>query len=293
MTAINQYNKCDGFTKYVNKMNNNQMNGSCGAVYIGTNEEGRQETFDCLATSTAKPNACHIGFSSWFNFDIIVKRKSSRAILIDFNPNTKSFLLETLNCVITSDNRSVFSDKMYNYIKNNEGKFSINCSEGIEGRVYENSLEVADEVYCESKIPGNWLNTDEGFNYIKKLASEGKISVITEDIGSHEKFKRISNIIDENGYSIDTLYVSNISKYMSSKESKENFVKSVNHLSGAETKIIHCVPWNLEQKVIEVEKLSDVDAEGRKVNKNLLFSNFLDAYCSRKGFKGFGQQYNF
>jgi hypothetical protein len=286
MTTINQYNnKCNGFTKYINnKMNNGEMNGSCGDVYIGTNEEDRQKTFDCLATNSANPQSCHVGFSSWFNFDIIVKRQSSQAILIDFNPNTKSFLVETLNCVITSENRSKFSDKMYQYVKNNQKQFSNNVCAGDEQIFYENCEEIEDEVYCESKIPGSWLNSDEGFNYIKKLANEGKIAIITEDICSHEKFSRISNVISENGYSIDTLYVSNIAKYMTTDESKEAFVKSVNCLSGAKTKIIHCSPHDLEQKVIDVEKIVDTDLEGRKVSQKMLFPNFMDAFRMSKTF---------
>lgn len=285
MTPINQYStKCDTFTKYINKMTDDKINGSSGNVYIGTNEDDRQATFDCLATSSANPNSCHIGFSSWFNFDIIVKRQSSRAILIDFNPNTKSFLVETLNCVITSKNRSEFSDKIHRYIENNSEKFSNNVSEGAERVFYEDCECTADEVYAEANIQGTWLNSDEGFNYIKKLAMEGKISIITEDICSPEKFKRIANVINENGYNVDTLYISNISRYMNSNESKEAFVKSVNCLSGAKTKIIHCSPHDLEQKVIDVEKIADTNSEGEKVSQKMLFPSFHEAFTTSKKF---------
>jgi hypothetical protein len=71
---------------------------------------------------------------------------------------------------------------------------------------------------------------------------------------------------------------------MTTDESKEAFVKSVNCLSGAKTKIIHCSPHDLEQKVIDVEKIVDTDLEGRKVSQKMLFPNFMDAFRMSKEF---------
>ncbi len=256
MISTNYLDRCDAITQGINAMNNTAINGECDGVYVGTNEYDREVTFECLANATAIPQSCHIGFSSWFNFDIIIARKSSRAILIDFNPNTKTFLVETLNQVVTSENRTDFADKIREYIRLNESKFALNCN--VQEYDYSHCTFPYEEVQCELNIPGNWLNTDEGFDYIKKLANEGKIAVITEDISSHEALEKISRVVKENKYVIDTLYVANISQYF--KGNEECFVNSIHLLSCDETKIVHC-PDSLVQKVIE----------GKNVSRELLF----------------------
>lgn len=271
MNQVNYYSRCDGFTKYVNKLSSNKVNGSVVGVYIGTNETNRKGTFDCLGSSVASSDSCHIGFSSWFNFDIIAKRRSCRAVLIDFNPNTTAFMVKTLDCVVSSNNRMEFANKIYQYISDNESNFTQNFNED-----YDECDGTQDEVWCELKVDGGWLNSDEGFNYIRKMALEGKIAVITEDIRSYEKFKRLSNVICENGFRVDTLYMSNICKYMSAKIDKESYVKSVNCLSGSETKIIHCL-YDLDQRVIEVDKLK-IESQDQRIGENLLIPRSFEEH---------------
>ncbi len=263
MNPVNYVSRCDSFTKVVNKLSSNEVNGCVTGVYIGTNETNRIGTFDSLKKSPVISDSCHVGFSSWFNFDVIIKRQSARAVLIDFNPNTTAFMIKTLDCVVSSKNRMEFADKIIRYISGNAPKFSLNFNEG-----YHECVGPQDEVWCELKIDQGWLSSDEGFNYIRKIALEGKIAVITEDVRSHEKFKRLANVIRENGFIVDTLYLSNISKYMPEKEDKESYVKTVNYLSGSETKIIHSL-HDLEQEVIEVNKL-ELKSQDQRIGESLL-----------------------
>ncbi len=256
----------DQFTHLINAMNNDEMNGECDGVYIGTNEPNAEDTFECLSEKhPAISQSCHVGFSSWFNFDIIVNRQPCRAILIDFNPSTKAFLSETLNCVVSSNDRNEFADKICQYIANNESKFVHNCNIYL----YGDCEDLQAEVRCEFNIPGSWLSSDDGFNTIKKLASEGKIAIITEDIRAYEKLGKISDAIKENGYVVDTLYLSNIGKYMNTEEDKNNFAKSVNCLSSDQTKIIYCQAHLLDQEVLEVGTILNVDQRGQRVSQSL------------------------
>lgn len=281
MISTNYAHNCDSLTQYINKMSNSEINGNCADVYIGSNEEDRQETFNSLANSLPTTTSCHIGFSSWFNFDIIFKRKSSRAVLIDFNPRTKAFLQETLNLVMTSGDRNEFAGRISQHIAKDKYNYSPNVSEEVEY-----SYQPEEEVFVEQTIPNNWLNSDEGFNYIKTLAKEGKIAIITENICSDEKMKRISSVIKENGYFVDTLYVSNIAKYMTTETDRNFYIRSINHLSGSKTKIIH-VPSeryssDLKQKVLEVDKIQHAGTDGDlKIGLDLMFPHLRVASLHR------------
>jgi len=96
-------------------------------------------------------------------------------------------------------------------------------------------------VVSELTREGSWLSTDEGYTCIRELALHGKICVITEDIRNDYVFNKISKLLIGNGFSIDTLYVSNISSYMYSNEDKMNYKNTISHLFTFDTKLIHCV----------------------------------------------------
>src|SRR5262249_11199261 len=122
---------------------------------------------------------------------------------------------------------------MTQYVKQNIGRFSPNIKADA-------CIPADEEVEYELSRKGSWLSTDEGYTYIKKLAAEGKISVITEDIRSEEVFLKISKLLIDNAVVIDTLYVSNIAQYMTAVEDKKKYTDTIRHLFTHETKLIHC-----------------------------------------------------
>ncbi|MGC2596444.1 MAG: hypothetical protein WA347_09215 [Rhabdochlamydiaceae bacterium] len=250
---------------------------SVGGVYIGTNETKVETTALFLQKHPQLPEACHIGFSSWHNFDIIVQRQSTRAVLCDFNPDTKSFLDLTLSTATRSETRQIFCEVVKEKVENKFTIFSINV-----GLMKDELVTPDEEVELELNRNGSWLSTDNGFNYIKKLALEGKISVITRDIRSHETFGSIAKILKENAVAIDTLYVSNISRYMRTQEDMCSFTKTIDCLMTHQTKLILCPTDNLEQFVLERRDLQEEDQlDQDKLFAKTSFSTFLIEECEK------------
>lgn len=254
ITSDKLTNKINGFTDTSGKQN------AVVGVYIGTNEKGTDQTAMALKNFPRLDEACHIGFSSWHNFDIIVQRQSRRAILCDFNPYTREFLLYTLMCAEKLPSRHQCAKALEKLVRDNSLKFSLNV---------ETDKWAEEEVIDELNRPGSWLSTDDGFNYIKKLASQGKISVITIDIRDHEKFKRIANLMVSNAQSIDTVYVSNINVYMSTPGCKQSFLKTIDYLTTFETKLIYC---QNELKQVVVIRNQILDKEGKNIDAKYFFT---------------------
>ncbi len=233
----------DSISKEISYLSDPKMDQAVAGVYIGCNETETEKVQQVLAECKPLPNPAHIGFSGWHNFDIIVQRKSVRGILCDFNPNTKKFLEVSLIACARFD-RETFIVGMRNYVSSHLSQFSPN----VKG---DDFILPDEEIELESTREGSWLSTDEGYSYIKTLALSGKICVITQDIRNETVFKNIARTLKYNNIAIDTLYVSNIRKYMISREDQSAYDTTIGHLLTHETKLIHC-PVDLRQMVMFV-----------------------------------------
>jgi hypothetical protein len=260
MSAINNNMLIDDITFTVNKYTNEEMEQSTDGVYIGTNETGIENVRKTLMEYPQLDKACHIGFSSWYNFDIMVQRKSQRAVICDFNPDVKEFVNTTLLYTISSKTRESFCEKIESYVEKNCRKFSPNVGT-------DDLIPVEEEIRDELDRSGSWLSTDEGFTYIKQLAEHGKISVITEDIRNSEIFFELSKIIIRKNVPIDTVYTSNISYYMIEDADKKLYQSTINNLVRYETKLIHS-DTNLNQHVL---KGSEFAENGIQIGQDRLF----------------------
>jgi hypothetical protein len=232
----------DTITRKINGHSDENMNQSVLGVYIGTNETALASTKQYLAQCDLVADACHIGFSSWHNFDLMVQRKSARAVLCDFNPETRKFLNATLLYAINSSSRQEFIEKIKIYVKENKFKFTFNVTL---------DLMPNQEIKHEFHRQGSWLSSDEGFEHIRQMAKNGKISIITQDIRNSETFGEISKVLGDNHITIDTVYTSNIFSYMNSLNDKLSYIITVSNLFKYNTKFISCTKGQLKQKVLD------------------------------------------
>jgi hypothetical protein len=226
--------KYDEISRKINKLTNKEMDGNCAGVYIGCNETATEKTKEYLK-GYELVGGCHVGFSSWHNFDIMVERSSTRAVLCDFNPRTKKFLEASLLCFSVAGDRNQFARIMEMYVKKNFLEFSPN----VKGDGEDDLILPDEEIIGELTRQDSWLSTDAGFLHIKQLALQGKISIITEDIRNEGTFKSVAKVLKTYNISIDTLYISNICNYMKSEADKNGFITTVRHLFTHETKLIH------------------------------------------------------
>ncbi|HEY4832297.1 MAG TPA: hypothetical protein VIH61_07040, partial [Waddliaceae bacterium] len=220
----------NSFAKFDNLAVRGQVNG----LYITTNEKNLAATDQLLATHPLRENTVHIGCASWHNLDIMCKRKSNFGLIVDFNPKNAEFIKKTIEIVQVSESRNVFVSNMIAYLNSLEGKerdiFFHKDQDGLPtGRIEKELLR-----------EGSWLQNQESYEFIKNLASNDKITAITEDIKNHKKFSEIREYLDAHHILVDTVYLSNICNFMKTKGDQESFAKSITHIVDSDTLFINC-----------------------------------------------------
>jgi hypothetical protein len=217
-------------------------------VYIGTNEDGVNDTFEQLNQLPANSEACHFGFSGWHNFDIAAQRKSSRVIICDINPENALFIQASLDNLRKSLSPAEFIENMKEYTRihryqynnnkvlNEDFSRSINFSTNVSNDPlyadinYLADNPVGEQLQVELKRPLSWVFDLDKFNHIRDLAMKDKIVLLTEDICATTTFTKIKSLLVDNGVQIDTIYLSNICDYMQD-EAREQFINTVRQLS--------------------------------------------------------------
>lgn len=213
-----------------------------GCVYAFTNEANREKTIQTLTAAPRQgPNEAHIGCAGFNNFDFVFHKRVKFCLLFDINSNMKIFLDEVIAFIRTSDTRDKFAVAMTAYFNKYTQKASIAADffapEQPKLRINNPStLEKTFKSELENKI--SWLYSEESYQYVRKMALEDRISVISEDIRTTESFKKVAQFLALNSITVGSLYLSNVYDYMKSKEDKEAFIASTLELVKEDTIII-------------------------------------------------------
>ncbi len=213
------------------KLHCHSLNERGVGVYLTTNEEGVEKLRGLLRALPLVSNHCHIGFSGWHNFDIMVLRKSSYGLICDFNPDNKLFIEKTLKILKLSENRHMFAN---DFIKQMKEPPTISFSPNIKTETSEDT-----EVQGELTREGSWLADDASFQHIKQMAIDNRIAAIAANILDTERFEKVAEIYKNNSIKIDTVYLSNISDCMEIYGTKKQFVKTVKSLINSESIVIN------------------------------------------------------
>ncbi len=220
----------NGFAIFDNIAVRGQVNG----LYITTNEKNLEATNLLLTNHPLRKNTIHIGCASWHNLDIMCKRKSDFGLIVDFNPENAAFIKKTIEIIKKFASREDFVSNMIAYLNSLRGK---------ERDIFFHKDQYGsptDRIEKELLREGSWLQNQKNYEFIKNLASNNKITAITEDIKNHEKFYNIRKHLDTHEILIDTVYLSNICNFMTTKEDQESFTKSITHLVDSKTLFINC-----------------------------------------------------
>jgi len=216
---------------------NSRISGQINGVYITTNETNLSATRQFLKNhprSNLEKQTIHIGCATWHNFDVMCERKSNYGLITDFNPENAKFIKKTIDIINASESRDLFKQNMIVYLNSLKGKsrnlFFHQDQKGLP------TSRIEDELLRE----GSWLQTEENYLFIKKLAANGSLIAITEDITNFEKFSSIRNFLDKNNIAIDTVYLSNICNFMDTDTKKNSFAKSIKLLLRDDTILINC-----------------------------------------------------
>lgn len=268
----------DPISKRLRKLDNSNLSkpGCDEWVYLGTNETGLENTFTQLSTFPQIVESCHVGFSSWHNFDIAAQRRSSRVIICDINPENALFLHETLRILRNSRSPQDFIVQMIAYVDGNEfvtdGK-GIILTENVERSIrfspnissdplYREASGIQDELQIELRRSTSWVSDVQRFIHIRNLALKDKIALLTENICATQTFSTIAKLLTENGIQIDTVYTSNIGSNLPAAM-KTAFLQTIKVLSVGSI-VIYAFNGELVQKIYRPTINSSNEEEMRK-----------------------------
>lgn len=246
---ITDYTIEDDISKQLRKFDNAEIRTpiTLHEVYLTTNERVSNDVTDTIKSTPNQPNSIHIGFSGLHNFNIIAQRKSSRALICDINPENALFFYFVLKILCESKDRFEFAKKITDFLDDHEAYKFMNegddssLSIGFYGNVGDDNIygdNPLDQIHRQLQLKDSWLSTDESFEFIKKLAIDDKIAVITENILATNTFKRIREYLDDQQINIDSLYISNIQNYIKDDKT-QRLLQTVQSLTSTNTLLIN------------------------------------------------------
>lgn len=223
----------DALSRKIRMLHNDQINNR-DCCYIITNETGLEDIQEKLRLCNIAMS-CHLGVSGWYNFDLMCITKSSRGIILDYNCNQVSFLKQTLIILKNSYYRACFVEDFIKYLRAMENRMAEVRRQIVHDYGFHNQniaynilhdsctlfyINIKDgrdpieQVNHELIRNGSWLSTDNNYNYIRNLALQDKICVICEDITNTSNMRRILDLLDWNGITLNTVYLSNAMDYI-------------------------------------------------------------------------------
>ena len=204
-----------------------KSNRPCG--YLLCNETNQTEALnqiEAYARRLPRPGGVHIGFSSWFNFDLLSVMSSTYAIILDIDPKLY-FVHEKLSAaLIKSERPDIFIDN-----------FLDSFSEAEENilpfpKSYLRKLLEAELVKGRS-----FLSQLHTFNRIRTMCSEKRIFFGCADITDHQAMEAVANWCRKRELSVDTIYISNISEWLLRGRNKAALDKMVKILKRLKARI--------------------------------------------------------
>ena len=173
--------------------------------YLVCNEQKQQDTLKLLANQASlglKENHVHVGFSVWFNFDIICTTRPNYAAIFDCDPGVHGFIYPIFqSTIICATSREEFCSQ-----------FLKNLMKQDVFVAYEFLL--ADDFQLLQKRAYGFLANEDNFNYLKEMITQERVFFGRLDLTNLEQVSTIREWISKNNLILDTLYLSNIPEWI-------------------------------------------------------------------------------
>ena len=205
---------------------------SVGNSYVFSNETGADDSLTSIARQpTDERPLLHIGFGFWFNFDLIAKRKSSYAIILDIDPNLTNYFYCFSVAIRQSISRIDFIELFIALLRRYKLTESIQM---IHHETHLRALLISFLTKAES-----WLSTAANYQFIKEMFLTQKIAFSLFDITDNSKHLDIASWLENKTFlfSLDTLYLTNIYEWLCNhgnfiaKKAYQNFIQYLLALS--------------------------------------------------------------
>ena len=208
-----------------------QIKGNKGVLpYIACNEKGQETTLAALTPSTIPAdNRVHLGFSIWFNFDLMAVSKPSYGILCDIDDNVMDIYKGIAQAVKKSSNRQEFVSTFRAFLEAS--------SDQLFGLPPEEIPKLFD-IDAELIRPGSWLSSEASFQVIKNLSTKDRLLFLNVNITDKQAFTQLKTWLDTNHLELDILYVSNIIDWLQSALPKQSYLLNLKMISTPHTRFI-------------------------------------------------------
>ncbi|HEX2579107.1 MAG TPA: hypothetical protein VHK67_01725 [Rhabdochlamydiaceae bacterium] len=198
--------------------------------YIGCNERGQETTLAALTPSTVSAeNRVHLGFSVWFNFDLMAVSKPSYGIICDVDDNVMDIYKGIAGALEKSSNRGEF----VTYFR----QFLEASSEHLYALPPEEMSKLFD-IDAELIRPGSWLSSEASFQVIKNLATKSRLLFLNVNITDKQAFIQLKTWLDTNHLELDILYASNIIDWLKDELSQQSYLLNLKMVSTSNTRFI-------------------------------------------------------
>jgi hypothetical protein len=213
--------------------------------YLFCNEIDEDKTLDFLRSQKiSSTSSVHVGFSLWFNFDVISVTNPKLAIICDIDRCVMEMFQIISSCLSNSTTRRSF---VRNFTKKISPYMQQVCN-------LPTPQSVASFLHLKEKLSRkkSWLSSDRQYRILKKMHEEGRIIFQNLDLtDSSEAFPHIAKWLQDRSLQISTLYASNILEWVSknSSQKQQQALKNLHTITSDNTFFIQAyVPFCSAEK---------------------------------------------
>lgn len=176
--------------------------------YVRCNEGNQLVTLEALKVLPKVENGCHIGFSCWYNLDVIALREPQLAIICDINKQMFGIYSLIEKNVIESNTPKEFLERFQAGLPENvRAVFDIRG--GIGG---------IDNLLTDQN---GWLGSQKNYDAVRKMHLEGRVKYLPLNIAeTGGAFEQINRWLGDNDLVCDTLYASNIREWLKERSTQ-------------------------------------------------------------------------
>lgn len=211
-----------------------------GVIFFYSNERGRSKTYEILKSQPHIDNGALVGFSTVFNLDIIALRNPKVAFICDLSGEVFNYDRMIQEAALEATDRFKFVEILLQKLalRGHLGK------EKYHGYVTRDmkmaslvSLPYLEKYYkSELKRENSWLSSDEGYQIVRNLFLSRNVHFLPLNATDMDgNFMILSKWLKNHGYQLDTLYLSDVHKWIHKPERKLIFDSNIDLLVAKDT----------------------------------------------------------
>lgn len=208
------------------------------SIFVDITAQKSEQALEIMRSLQGKsPENCHVGVASFINFSLGAARKAGRIILLDYDPVVVKFNKIARTLLIESATAQEFKERLV--------ELSIQ-DEHISARkfypIMKSSSSNKDNLVDILNRKSSFLAQEDDFKYIKNLAKENKIHIVSGSIYDTYLISKIASLIGEK-CAVDTVFLSNLYDWNSEQAKRDLLAQNIATLCRDDTKIVEVVPY--------------------------------------------------